>query len=375
MNRRLESIDRLRGLVMALMALDHVRDYFFEQGHPSPLDLATTTPALFFTRWITHFCAPTFVFLAGVSGYLQRSRGKSPSFLFKRGLWLVVLELTVVGFGWQLWAPGAIVLQVMWAIGVSMMALSALALLPPNAVLAVGLAIVALHNTTDGVTSTNPIWIVLHAGGKLDTQPLPIYVAYPVLPWIGLMACGYGFGRVFLLEERARHRWLVGAGLVLSVGFLLMRGLDRYGDPGHWYVQSAAWKTAGDFVDVEKYPPSLQYALMTVGPALLLLRAFEHLRGPVATFLLPFGRVPMFFYVLHIYLIHALCLVLGAITGFPLRGLVNPLFAAPSDLAGWGLALAPMYGVWLLILALLVAPARWFAGVKSSRRDWWLSYL
>lgn len=382
--RRLDVIDLLRGIIIVIMALDHVRD-FFHSGHGhDPLDLDVTHPALFFTRWVTHFCAPTFVFLAGVSAWLQAARGKTgwplSRFLLTRGLWLLVLEGTVVAIGWEFWHPLVLVLQVIWAIGLSMMVLGLLCWLPVNAVLAIGILILVGHNLLDPITraqlgSLGNVWRAVHEGGALSGAPVRTVIAYPVLPWIGILCFGYGFGRVFLLETAARQRTLHRVGWGMIAAFLALRGLDWYGDPGHWHAHDVAWKTAGDFLDVKKYPPSLQYVLMTLGPVLALLPWLERARGPVADFFLAFGRAPLFAYVLHIYLAHGLSLLLGVAEGHPVATYVNPLFEHVPDAENWGLALPGTYAAWAVVVALLYLPTRWFAGIKARRKDWWLSYL
>ncbi|CAN5228434.1 DUF1624 domain-containing protein [soil metagenome] len=382
--QRLDAIDMLRGLVICIMVLDHVRDYWHHSGQTDPLDLATTNPWLFLTRLITHFCAPTFVFLAGVSAYLQYERGKTgwdlSRFLLTRGLWLILLELTVVNVAWQFWGYSIVFLQVIWAIGVSMVVLAGACRLPVKVVLALGVAIIVGHNALDGITPETfgpfaPVWMFLHQAGATPVGGIPVLFAYPVLPWIGVMMFGFGFGRVFSLPEARRRRVLTVVGLSMIAAFLILRGLQIYGDPGTWQVQDALWKTVGDFVDVQKYPPSLDYVLMTLGPVFVLIPWLERVRGPVAAFLLPFGRAPLFAYVPHIYIAHALALVCAVAMGFPMSALVNPFFAPNDATRAWGLPLLGVYGVWLLVLALLYLPVRWFAGVKARRRDWWLGYL
>jgi len=381
---RLDAIDLLRGLVICIMVLDHVRDYFHASGQFDPLDLSVTHPALFLTRLITHFCAPTFVFLAGVSIWLQASRGKTgwalSRFLLTRGLWLILLELTVIGFAWQFWGYSMVFLQVIWAIGASMVLMAALVWLPVNALLALGVVILLGHNLFDPIQSDQlgafgPEWMALHAQGVTPVAGVPVLFAYPFLPWLGIMLFGYGFGRVFELPEAKRRRTLTLTGLGMMAAFLILRGFQIYGDPGGWQVQDALWKTVGDFVDVRKYPPSLLYALMTLGPVIALLPWLERVRGLPAQFLLPFGRAPLFAYVLHIYLAHGLLVAIGMAMGWPMGAFINPFFDPQPEMKGWGLSLLATYGVWLLVLAILYLPTRWFAGVKARRRDWWLGYL
>jgi uncharacterized membrane protein len=381
---RLDAIDLLRGLVICIMVLDHVRDYFHASGQFDPLNLDVTNPALFLTRWITHFCAPTFVFLAGVSIWLQASRGKTgwalSRFLLTRGLWLILLELTVIGFAWQFWGYSLVFLQVIWAIGASMVVMAALVWLPVNALLALGVVILIGHNLLDPIQPDQlgafaPGWMALHVQGVQPVGRLPVLFAYPFVPWLGIMLFGYGFGRVFELPEAKRRRTLTVVGLGMIAAFLILRGFQIYGDPGDWQVQNALWKTVGDFVDVRKYPPSLLYALMTLGPVLVLLPWLERVRGLPAKVLLPIGRAPLFAYVLHIYVAHGLLVLIGTAMGWPLRAFINPFFDPQPEMKGWGLSLLATYGVWLLVLAILYLPTRWFADVKARRRDWWLGYL
>jgi uncharacterized membrane protein len=381
---RLDAIDLLRGLVICIMVLDHVRDYFHASGQFDPLNLDVTNPALFLTRWITHFCAPTFVFLAGVSIWLQASRGKTgwalSRFLLTRGLWLILLELTVIGFAWQFQGYSMVFLQVIWAIGASMVVMAALIWLPVNALLALGVVILIGHNLLDPIQpdqlgAFGPVWMALHAQGVTPVAGFPVLFAYPFVPWLGIMLFGYGFGRVFELPEAKRRRTLTFTGLGMIAAFLILRGFQIYGDPGGWQLQDALWKTAGDFVDVRKYPPSLLYVLMTLGPVIALLPWLERVRGWPAKILLPFGRAPLFAYVLHIYVAHALLVVIGTAMGWPMSAFINPFFDPQPEMKGWGLSLLATYGVWLLVLAILYLPTRWFAGVKARRRDWWLGYL
>jgi len=361
-----------------------VRDYFHASGQFDPLDLSVTNPALYATRWITHFCAPTFVFLAGVSIWLQASRGKTgwalSRFLLTRGLWLILLELTVIGFAWQFQGYSLVFLQVIWAIGASMVVMAALTWLPVNVLLALGIVILVGHNLLDPIQpqafgAAAPVWMAVHTQGIAPLGKLPILFAYPFLPWLGIMLFGYGFGRVFDLPETKRRRTLTLVGLGMIAAFVVLRALQIYGDPNPWQMQDAPWKTVADFMDVRKYPPSLLYALITLGPVLVLLPWLERVRGLPPRFLLPFGRAPLFAYVLHIYVAHGLLLLIGTLMGRPLAAFINPFFDPQPSGQGWGLPLIAVYAVWLLVLAILYGPVRWFAGVKARRRDWWLGYL
>jgi uncharacterized membrane protein len=379
---RLDSIDLLRGLVMVLMALDHTRD-FFAAGGLNPRDV--DDPALFLTRWVTHFCAPVFVFLAGTSAFLfgaqGRSRAEVSRFLLTRGLWLVLLELTIVRFAWTFSLfPDVVILQVIWALGIGMIMLSGLIHLPGWAIGAFGIGMIAAHNLLDGIDPAQLgqlgwLWHVLHQPALLHpTQTVVVFVLYPLIPWIGVMAAGYALGPVMLLEPRSRCRWLVGLGLGLTAGFVLLRAANMYGDPVPWAHHADIRATLLSFLNTEKYPPSLLYLAMTLGPALIALAAFEFAKGKPAQVLVTFGRVPLFYYVAHLLLLHAAAVVFAAAVhgdaGWLLGGL--PLEAKATD---YGLDLPGVYVVWAIVVAALYLPCRWFAALKARRSDRWLSYL
>lgn len=379
---RLTSIDLVRGLVIVVMAIDHVRD-MLGGARFDPADLTRTTPALFFTRWITHLCAPAFLFLAGTGAFVSRKPPSSLSrFLLTRGLWLLFIELTVLKLGWSFnLNPYSTGLQVIWAIGWSMIVLAGLVWLPLPAVGLFGAAMIATHNLFDGIAA-GPL--LSRRGGDavfvgtlrdllvsfLHQYNAPII--YPVIPWIGVMALGYASGPVLLLESRRRRRVLIALGALLCATFLVVRGLNGYGDPHPWSGQRNSLFTAMSFLNTTKYPPSLDYLLMTLGPVLLLLAAAEKLRGPLADALTVFGRVPFFFYVLHVYVIHAAAVALGVWTGFGAKPFLEPWPRFPKS---FGLPLAGVYLAWILVLLALYPACRWFAGVKATRRDWWLRYL
>jgi len=370
------------------MVLDHVRDYIHASGYAfDPLDPERTTPLLYGTRWITHFCAPTFVFLAGVSAWLQHAQGKSErqlSFLLAtRGLWLVLLEVTVIGFGWAFSIPFLIFLQVIWAIGWSMVALAALIWLPRAAVLGCGIAIIAGHNLFDALSPAQlgawaDLWTLLHVAGVITPMRVPIFVAYPVLPWLGVMAFGYGIGQVFLLPPLTRDRIFLVLGLSMIAIFAILRFFNIYGDPHVWLTQSDLGKTIMVFLAVQKYPPSLLYVCATLGPVLTAIPLLERWHGAAAGFFRVFGAVPLFAYVLHIYIAHALSIAAHLLFGRDIAGLFNILHNAvfsPAALNGTGLPLPMVYVTWLAVLAILYPLCRWFAAVKRRRHDWWLSYL
>ncbi|HYC33859.1 MAG TPA: heparan-alpha-glucosaminide N-acetyltransferase domain-containing protein [Gemmatimonadales bacterium] len=381
---RVGSVDMLRGLIMVLMALDHVRDYFTNVPF-SPTDLTQTSTALFLTRWITHFCAPGFVFLAGTSAFFRgargRSRGELSRYLLTRGLWLVVLELTVSRTGWMFnldYTNEPLILLVLWAIGVSMIVLAGLVWLPLPAVAAAGVVMISGHNALDGIRpealgAWGPLWAVLHvqaavplAGGRV------LFVAYPLVPWIGVMAAGYAFGALFSRPADERRRLFLRLGIGLALGFLVLRAANLYGDPSPWTEQASPARTLLSFLNTTKYPPSLLFLLMTLGPAIILLPALERLSGPPARFLGTIGRVPLFYYLLHIYLIHATALAVGTLAGFP-PSMFLTLWARPPE--GWGYPLPVVYLVWAGVVLALYPACRWFAAVKARRRDAWLGYL
>lgn len=376
---------------MALMALDHVRDYFHLSAG-DPLDLETTTPFLFFTRWITHYCAPTFVFLSGLSVYLQSRRKSLPelsSFLVKRGLWLILLEISLVSFGWTFNpAYPMLMLQVIWAIGISMVLLGLVIRLPFQVVLALGLLIVLGHNLLDIPESakafeSNLAWDMLHYSSFRPHWYLPghgVLFLYPFLPWAGLMMLGYCAGRLFQpgtdpVKRRGRLA-LLGTGLILF--FVLLRWSNVYGDPVPWTPQRTPFYSFLSFIKVYKYPPSLLYMCMTIGPALLLLALLEGLQNRFTDMLKVYGRVPLFYYVLHIYLIHILCMLLFFAKGHTMAEAYNPdsPFAFYFLIHGEGFSLAGTYGVWLLVLVLLYPICRWYDRYKTAHKEkWWLSYL
>ena len=386
---RLCEIDMLRGLVIALMALDHVRDYFLSGSFAfSAVDPDRSYAALYATRWITHLCAPTFVFLAGVSAFLQAAKGKSvpqlSRFLLVRGLWLVAIEVTVIGLAWSFVLPPPLFLQVLWAIGCSMVALAALVWLPRTAVLVIGIAIVAGHNLLDPLKPDDfgalaLAWKFLHVGGRLSVGDVPIgFVSYPVLPWIGVMALGYGLGPVFLQPAEKRDRTLVILGGAMIVLFVLLRGFNLYGDPVPWTPREETMRSVMAFLNVRKYPPSLLYVLATLGIAFALMPLLARLRGPMAHVLQTFGAVPFFFYVVHIYVVHALAIGANAALGRDVSGFFD-FFGnsgrASAQYAQLGFPLIGVYVAWVIILALLYPLCRRWAELKRARKDWWLSYL
>ena len=385
---RIDSVDLLRGAVMVLMLLDHTRDFVHNQAQSfDPTDLSRTTVLLFFTRWVTHFCAPIFVFLAGAGAALQLVRGKTKGevsrFLFTRGLWLVFLELTVVRFGvtfdLNYRAFGGL-LQVIYAIGVGMMVLAALLHLRTRWVAALGIAIVVLHQAVNGLVgagapdAVRAAWAAVYQRGFIAPLGIPLLVLYPVLPWMGPLLCGYALGHVYGWDADRRRRLLVRMGTGMIAAFVVIRLIDVYGDPSPWAVQKNAVFTALSFINVSKYPPSLLFVLMTIGPALLVLAWTERARrGPVGNALVTFGRVPMIYYVGQWMTAHGIALLLSLAAGKP----TAQLFGLPGakEVQGAGFGLGVTYLCWIAGVALLYPLCRWFAGVRARRDDWWLSYL
>jgi uncharacterized membrane protein len=371
---RLASVDLVRGAVMVLMAIDHVRVF-------SGLPAGGPTPGIFFTRWITNFCAPAFIFLAGTSAFLYGRRHAGLSrFLLLRGLWLVLLELTVIRVGWtfNLDFSTYLLAGVIWVIGWCMVLMAALVRLPVRVVGYGGVALMALHNAVmPALVPSMPIPLRAVLYTAFQDPPLgPLMVLYSLIPWIGVMAAGYGFGAVLTLEPVRRDRLCYAIGGASTAIFLLLRGFNLYGDPRPW-ATGTPMPAMLAFLNTTKYPASLSFLLMTLGPTIALMPVLERARGRVARWLTVFGRVPFFFYLLHIPLIHALALAVSAIR----EGAVNPwLFAnhpmgnpAPPD--GYTWSLGQLYLVWAISIVLLYFACRWFAEVKARRTEAWLKFL
>ena len=386
--RRLEAVDMLRGLLMILMAVDHSRDFFTSAYGFDPTDPMRSWPSLYATRRITHLCAPGFIALAGTSVYLQRKRGKTRGQMAKlliiRGLWLIFLEITLISFGWSFaFAPG---LQVIWAIGVSMVFLGLLQGLPTLPIGIIGAAIVGLHNLADGIKPASfgdgaIFWTLLHVQGPLILHHQFVgFVMYPVIPWIGVICLGYAFGSVVNLGPNHRQRLVTMLGVFFLFAFTAMRLMDSYGDRFKFEHLDTRAETAMSFFEVEKYPPSLQYLLGTLSVLLLMYALFDAavsrnwLRG-LRGFIEVYGRVPFFYYVLHIYMIHAIALVWTAHLHMNWRFWTVPGAVFIDHLNGWGYGLGGVYLVWAIVVSALYFPCLWFSRVKSRRRDWWLSYL
>ena len=388
--QRLESVDLLRGFVMVLMALDHTRGMFSNAPY-YPLDLSRTFPALALTRWITHFCAPVFFFLAGTGAFLYKARGKTTGelswYLLTRGLWLVFLELTYLNWcAWTFnislhWFPGI----VMWAIGWSMVTLAALVWLPVWVVTAFGVAMIVLHNMFDVVTPQSfgawaGWWRILHTGGSFEFPTGVTWaITYPLVPWIGVMAAGYGFGTVLRQDEAGRRKWMIGLGVALTVLFVALRMNNAYGDPKPWSEQKDRMFTFLSFVNCQKYPPSLYFLLMTLGPALLLLALFDWKRPAWLGPLRVFGQVPMFYFLVHLPLIRGLAVGVNLLRFGRADWLYGPQPGpgrAPIPVPpNAGFNLGVVYLVWIGIVLALYPVCRWFARLKQRRRSAWLSYF
>jgi uncharacterized membrane protein len=399
---RIESIDILRGIVMVVMALDHTRD-FFSHLHFEPEDLTRTWTALFFTRWITHFCAPLFFFLAGTGAFfygLRRTPAELSRFLWTRGLWLIVLEFTVVGTAWTFQFPFGF-FGVIWALGASMVIMAAAVCIPVRWLGAISVLVILTHNLLDGIRpqrfgSMAWLWTILHVRGFVFLPfHIPEFILFQIIPWVAVMGAGYAFGSVYLLEPHRRRKLITRLGLVLTLAFILLRATNLYGNPpvgqggvsqGDWHIQPTIEKTVILFLDVEKYPPSLQFLLMTLGPSLLLLAwldkkttAKRTSQQPANSKLLSaldvFGRVPLFYYILHLYLIHGLAVVVALLCHQPTAWLLHGGFFLNRIPDGYGHNLPFIYLMWITVIVILYFPCRWFMGVKQRRKVWWLSYL
>jgi len=388
---RIESIDILRGIVMVIMALDHVRDYFHIAAFTDdPLNLATTTPFLFFTRWITHFCAPVFIFLSGTSIYLQslrKTKKELSAFLIKRGLWLIVAEITVISFAWT-FNPymNVSVLQVIWAIGISMVILGLCIYLPFNVILGLGLIIVFGHNLLDIPESAPGFkggiwWDLMHHGSFVNYPYVPNHsfmIVYPFLPWAGLMMLGYCAGIFFGPEfsEEKRKKILTQLGLAAILLFVALRFVNSYGDPVAWNTQRTGMLTFLSFLDIHKYPPSLLYMCITIGPALVLLPFLENIRNGFTNIMRTFGRVAFFYYIAHIFFIHLIAVVCYLINGHTIQELGTSKLFFYFIIPGQGYGLPVVYGVWGFVIIALYPLCKWYDKYKTNHPEkWWLSYL
>lgn len=387
---RIASIDIVRGVVMIIMALDHARDFYHADAFVyDPLDLERTTPFLFLTRFITHFCAPTFVLLAGTAVRIsqqKKSKKELSWFLITRGLWLVLLEVTVVRFSMLFNLYYDVTLfQVIWAIGFSMVLLAAIIRLPFNAILAIGLLIVFGHDLLNSiqVQGNDPfalLWSFVHQFNIVELSPgVSFFILYPLLPWLGIMLLGYCLGEWFRKDfnPAKRKMLLFRTGVTAISLFVVLRSFNLYGDPFPWTEQSNAVYTFLSFINATKYPPSLQYVLITLGPVLLVLPWLERVKTPMLRPVAIVGRVPLFYYILHFYLLH-----LGAIGLLMIRtgkGLGDIDFHFNAGFGGLppgeGYPLIGAYIAWLAVVLILYPLCRWYDNYKNTHKHWWLSYL
>jgi len=387
---RIKSIDLLRGLIMIIMALDHVRDYFHADAFIyDPLDLEKTSLILYFTRWITHFCAPIFVLLAGTSAFISGQRKTTKElagFLVKRGIWLVILEQTIVNFGW-FFNPGFsfFIFGVIWVLGLSMICLAGLIFLPKKIILAIGLIMVFGHNLLDAVhapgnDAASFFWGALHERKFFAYGHIHIAEFYHLIPWAGVMALGYCLGGIFAKgsDPLRRKRILLQLGISSLVLFVIIRAINVYGNPYPWSHQSSPMRTFLSFINIYKYPPSLDYLLVTEGFAFIFLALTENVSGRLSNIISVYGRVPLFYYVLHIYLIHLVAMASAVYLGYKWTDMTsfNTWIDAMPNLQGYGFSLGTVYLIWLSILIILYPLCKKYDRYKSSHKDkWWLSYL
>ena len=383
---RIESIDLLKGLVMVIMAIDHVRDYFHYSSYFfDPTDPALTTIPLFFTRFMTNFCAPTFSFLAGVSAFMVGKR-KSPNelsqFLLKRGLWLVFVELVIMDFGWCFDITfRSVMFQVIWILGISMIFLTGLIHLPKKVIFIFSCVLIFGHNFLDNIHLDNSaLWTFLHERKAFLTTPDHVFrVGYPIIPWVAVMSLGYFFGSFYdsTYEPTKRKKLFNTIGMATILFFVILRGINIYGNLLPWKDYGNVTQTLFSFLNLSKYPPSLSFLLVTLGGAFLFLANTEKLKGKVVNFFCVFGRVPFFFYIIHVYLIHLLALITAELTGFGWQKMILPALPFRVEaLKGFGFDLWVVYLIWIGIILLLYPLCKRFDTYKQSHKEkWWLSYL
>jgi uncharacterized membrane protein len=386
-NYRISSIDLVKGLAMLIMALDHVRDYVHAPAFLfDPADSEQTTLAIFFTRWVTHFCAPAFSLLAGMSAYMvgkRKPKKELSAFLLKRGIWLIIVELTLVNFGWLFdFSHSTILLQVIWSLGISMIVLAGLVYLPRKVILIFSLILIFGHNILDPISLDNSIaWALLH---KLNifmlSENLMFVVGYPIIPWIAVMSLGYCLGSFYdkNLDPIIRKKTFNFIGVSAIALFVVLRGSNVYGDPIPFEQYGSFSKGIVSFLNPTKYPPSLSFLLMTLGGTLLLLANSEKWKGKLVDFICTFGRVPFFFYIIHIYLIHLIAIGLATMTGFVWEK--NMVLAAwgvtENPIPGYGFPLWVVYLVWISVILILYPICKKFDRYKQGNKDkWWLGYF
>ena len=368
------------------LQLDHTRDYLhFSNFYFDPIDPAHSNLPTYFTRLITDYCAPTFSFLAGLSAFFvgrRKNTGQLSGFLFKRGLWLVFIEITFVSFAWYFNIRFRNVdLAVIWTLGISMIVLAGLVHLPKKIILALSLIVIFGHNLLDTVHYNGSIlWGLIHEPHSFKlSENFILTIDYPVVPWIGVMALGYCFGPLYdrSYDAAKRKRFLNILGVSTIALFLIVRGINSYGDPLSWQHYDTGTKKLMSFLNVNKYPPSLCYVLMTLGPALLFLANSEKLKGWLVDFFSVFGRVPFFYYILHLYLIHIIAMLLAQLTGFGWRiMLLNNWLSEEPKLKGYGVSLGLVYLIWISVILLLYPLCKKFDEYKQGHKEqWWLSYL
>jgi uncharacterized membrane protein len=387
---RIQSIDLLRGAVMIIMTLDHVRDYFHADAFIyQATDLSRTTLTIFFTRWITHFCAPVFMLLAGTSAFLigqRKSKSELAIFLLKRGIWLVILDLVIVNFAWTFdTSYHSVLFNVISVFGVGMIVMALLIYLPIKMIFAFGLVTIAAHNTLDNVIVAGDtlgvfLWSLLHRESAFPFGERTFFVGYPIIPWVGVMALGYCLGYIYTnrFNIERRTRILIGTGSIAILVFVVLRATNVYGDSSQWSTQSSRIFTALSFIKTSKYPPSLLFLLMTLGPSLLFLAFAERVRGKLVDAISVYGRVPLFYYVIHIYFIHLLAMFAAELTpGFSWSDMVlNTLPWNASELKGYGFPLGVVYFLWAFVVIALYPLCKWYCKYKLKHKEKeWLSYL
>ncbi len=387
--KRIYSLDVLRGLVMIIMALDHTRDFFhFDAFLNDPMNVVTTTPILYFTRFITHYCAPIFILLAGISIYLQsfrKSKNELSLFLFKRGLWLVFVEVVIITFAWTFdYTYHSLILQVIWAIGICMILMGLIIRLPFNVILAGGVLLVFGHNILDFISSTQQglFWDLMHNGSFAFyqvTEAHQIVIIYPIIPWIGVMMLGYCLGRIYdpAYSVALRLKQLLRGGIGLLIFFVVLRFLNIYGDPIPWTTYDNLTQTILSFLNVDKYPPSLLFLCVTLGPALIFLSLFETINNKLTQAISVYGRVPFFYYILHFYFIHIICMFLFVNRGHHFNDELEMIFGMQFRylVVGEGYSLGIVYLIWAFVVIALYPLCKWFSDLKQQRKHWWLSYL